>query len=184
MACDSSTVSFRSLRIMPNFISASVSWRNARLAVPAIRFVAFSFYLFYPITFLYVRLARVGLKVTGQEEESHTVTEDDIRVRMAAVDQDIWPLPATREMVVDQSQQQTLDSHETVAGLLGDLLGLVQNPDDLAFVTGLGVPPERVRVIGQDPTNTVTLTDAVNPPNDIFNRTINTVEPALRDLVG
>lgn len=43
---------------------------------------------------------------------------------------------------------------------------------------------ERVRVLGTDPGRVLTLTDAVNPPNDIFNRTINTVDPPLRGLPG
>lgn len=43
---------------------------------------------------------------------------------------------------------------------------------------------ERVRVTGPDDTRRLVLTDAVNPPNDIFNRTINTVDPPLRDVPG
>lgn len=43
---------------------------------------------------------------------------------------------------------------------------------------------ERVRVIGADPARTLVLQDDFNPPNDIFNRTINTVEPPLRDVTG
>jgi hypothetical protein len=44
--------------------------------------------------------------------------------------------------------------------------------------------PERIRVIGADGQRTLIASDAVNPPNDIFNRTINTVEPAQRGVPG
>jgi hypothetical protein len=43
---------------------------------------------------------------------------------------------------------------------------------------------ERVRVIGQDTQRSLVLTDSVNPPNDIFNRTINTTDPPQRNVVG
>lgn len=43
---------------------------------------------------------------------------------------------------------------------------------------------ERVQVIGGEPSRVITLSDSFNPPNDIFNRTINTVEPPLRNVVG
>lgn len=41
---------------------------------------------------------------------------------------------------------------------------------------------ERIRVLGVD--RELVLSDPNNPPNDIFNRTINTVQPPLRDVVG
>ncbi len=44
--------------------------------------------------------------------------------------------------------------------------------------------PERIRVLGADPGRSLILTDALNPPNDIFNRTINTVLPPLTEVVG
>jgi hypothetical protein len=37
---------------------------------------------------------------------------------------------------------------------------------------------------GLDPAQTITLSGPLNPPNDIFNRTINTVEPPLRNVPG
>lgn len=43
---------------------------------------------------------------------------------------------------------------------------------------------ERVRVIGEDPARSLILSGPLNPPNDIFNRTINTVDPPLRDVTG
>lgn len=43
---------------------------------------------------------------------------------------------------------------------------------------------ERIRVVGADGERRLVLSDDVNPPNDVFNRTINTVEPPLRDVVG
>jgi formylglycine-generating enzyme len=43
---------------------------------------------------------------------------------------------------------------------------------------------ERVRLISSDPGRRLVLTDPVNPPNDVFNRTINTVDPPLRDVPG
>lgn len=43
---------------------------------------------------------------------------------------------------------------------------------------------ERVRVQGSDATRRLTLSDSVNPPNDIFNRTINTVDPPRQNEPG
>lgn len=43
---------------------------------------------------------------------------------------------------------------------------------------------ERVNVIGADGTRSLVLTDDINPPNDIFNRTINTVDPPLTNVPG
>lgn len=43
---------------------------------------------------------------------------------------------------------------------------------------------EQVQVIGAEPNRTLVLQDELNPPNDIFNRTINTAQPPLRDVTG
>jgi hypothetical protein len=43
---------------------------------------------------------------------------------------------------------------------------------------------ERIRVIGADPARTLVLGDPINASNDLFNRTINTVDPPLRDVPG
>lgn len=43
---------------------------------------------------------------------------------------------------------------------------------------------ERILVTGADGARSLTVSDDVNPPNDVFNRTINTVEPALTGVVG
>ncbi len=43
---------------------------------------------------------------------------------------------------------------------------------------------ERARVIGADPNRTMVLSGPLNPANDLFNRTINTVDPPLRDVTG
>lgn len=43
---------------------------------------------------------------------------------------------------------------------------------------------ERIRVRGSDLSKRLTLSDEVNPPNDIFNRTINTVDPPRRNEPG
>lgn len=43
---------------------------------------------------------------------------------------------------------------------------------------------ERVRVIGADPSRTLALSGPVNAPNDVFNRTINTVDPPLTNVTG
>ena len=56
-------------------------------------------------------------------------------------------------------------------------------PDDCAMGNNLS-GAERVRVIGEDPTRIITLSDANNPPNDIFNRTINTVDPPKINVPG
>lgn len=43
---------------------------------------------------------------------------------------------------------------------------------------------ERARVIGAEPDRSMVLQGPLNPPNDIFNRTINTVDPPLRNVTG
>lgn len=43
---------------------------------------------------------------------------------------------------------------------------------------------ERIRVIGADPARRLVLTDPLNPPNDVFNRTINTVDPPQTGVPG
>lgn len=43
---------------------------------------------------------------------------------------------------------------------------------------------EQALVIGADPARTLVLEDALNPPNDLFNRTINTVDPPGRNVTG
>ncbi len=43
---------------------------------------------------------------------------------------------------------------------------------------------ERIQVIGEDPARKLVLSDSLNPSNDLFNRTINTVEPPLTDVPG
>ncbi len=56
-------------------------------------------------------------------------------------------------------------------------------PQDCAMGQNLA-GAERIRVSGSDPARRLALTDSVNPPNDIFNRTINTVDPARRNEPG
>lgn len=56
-------------------------------------------------------------------------------------------------------------------------------PQDCAVGNNLA-GAERVRVRASDPSKQLTLSDAVNPPNDIFNRTINTVDPARQNEPG
>jgi ribonuclease Z len=52
------------------------------------------------------------------------VTKDDIRVRMAAIDEDIWPFPPTRPWQVDRSQKGGTMSDFTKSGdyFMEDLL--------------------------------------------------------------
>ena len=59
-----------------------------------------------PLILEEVRRTYDGPFVLATDYMVFNVTRDDVRVRMAVVDEDIWPLPPAREMVVDQSQQQ------------------------------------------------------------------------------
>lgn len=43
---------------------------------------------------------------------------------------------------------------------------------------------ERINVIGADGSRSMVLSDDFNPPNDVFNRTINTVDPPLTNVPG
>jgi hypothetical protein len=60
---------------------------------------------------------------------------------MAAVDQDIWPLPPTREMVVDQSQQQTYgDFVQSGEVLMRDVLEEVWGDINAKYGTNAQLP--------------------------------------------
>ena len=52
------------------------------------------------------------------------VTKDDIRVRMAAIDKEIWPMPATRPKQVDRTQATETLSEFIISGdfFMKDLL--------------------------------------------------------------
>jgi ribonuclease Z len=60
-----------------------------------------------PIVLEQVRRTYSGPVTLATDYMVFNITRDDVRVRMAVVDEDIWPLPPTREFVVDQTQQQT-----------------------------------------------------------------------------
>jgi hypothetical protein len=68
----------------------------------------------------------------------------------------------------------------TIYSLEGDCNPGPQSCDVGDNLSGL----ERMLVIGADPSRTLVIEDPVNPSNDIFNRTINTVDPPLRDVPG
>lgn len=59
------------------------------------------------------------------------------------------------------------------------------NPGPMNCDNGVNLAgAERARVVSPDPARTLVLSDADNPRNDIFNRTINTVDPPLKNVPG
>ena len=57
-----------------------------------------------PVVLKNVRSTYDGPLVLATDYMVFNVTKEDIRVRMAAVDQDIWPLPPTRKKLVKQER--------------------------------------------------------------------------------
>ena len=72
------------------------------------------------------------------------VTKDDIRVRMAAIDEEIWPLPATRKKQVDNSLMQGYGDF-TRSGEVWhrDVLEEVWNDANEKYGTNAKLPPPR-----------------------------------------
>ncbi len=72
------------------------------------------------------------------------VTRDDIRVRMAAIDEEIWPLPATRKKQVDNSLMQGYGDF-TRSGEVWhrDVLEEVWNDANEKYGTNAKLPPPR-----------------------------------------
>jgi len=60
-----------------------------------------------PVVLKSVRKTYDGPLALATDYMVFNVTKDDVRVRMAAVDEDIWPLPPTREKVVETDRQLT-----------------------------------------------------------------------------
>jgi ribonuclease Z len=72
------------------------------------------------------------------------VTRDDIRVRMAAVDQNIWPLPPTRPRVVKKERLQEYGEF-TASGrvMMRDVLEQVWSEVNEKYGTDAKLPPPR-----------------------------------------
>jgi ribonuclease Z len=70
------------------------------------------------------------------------VTPEDVRVRMAAIDEDIWPLPPAREMVVDKSQQKTYGEFvKSGEWMMRDVLEKVWGDVNAKYGTDAQLPP-------------------------------------------
>jgi len=96
-----------------------------------------------PIVLEQVRSTYDGPMTLATDYMVFNVTRDDIRVRMAAIDEDIWPLPATREKVVDQSQQQTYGEF-TKSGelMMRDVLEPLWAEINAKYGTNAQLPPQ------------------------------------------
>ncbi len=71
------------------------------------------------------------------------VTKDDIRVRMAVVDEDVWPPPATEEPQVPDPNERIGYSAEILAGKL-DVIDVIQPIyDEINKKYGLNEKPKR-----------------------------------------
>jgi hypothetical protein len=122
----------------------------------------------------------------------HTIANANFSIVLIFEEQRLPP----REIVIFDGSQEVYGS--TVALDLSGFLVSLQPSGTLTFYAQEGdcnpeedcphgndrAGLEQVHVIGQSPDHQLVLTDDVNPPNDIFNRTINTVDPPLRNIVG
>ena len=63
-----------------------------------------------------VRMTYDGPLALAVDYMVFNVTKDDIRVRMAAVDEDIWPMPATRKQVPPDRKLQRVQMSDFVRG--------------------------------------------------------------------
>ena len=96
-----------------------------------------------PIVLEQVRSTYDGPMTLATDYMVFNVTRDDVHVRMAAVDQDIWPLPATREKVVDQSLAQTYGEF-TKSGelMMRDVLEPIWDEINEKYGTNAQLPPQ------------------------------------------
>ena len=95
-----------------------------------------------PIVLEGVRTTYEGPLALATDYMVFNVTPNDIRVRMAAIDEDIWPLPPAREMVVDESQRQTYGEF-TKSGewMMRDVLEKVWGDVNAKYGTDAKLPP-------------------------------------------
>ena len=109
--------------------------------------VGYHFYNDYdtlPIILEGVRTTYDGPLALATDYMVFNVTPDDVRVRMAAIDEDIWPLPPAREMVVDESQRKTYGEF-TKSGewMMRDVLEKVWGDVNKKYGTDAQLPPEQ-----------------------------------------
>ena len=114
---------------------------NPRLAV------GFHFYNDHdtlPIILESVRSTYDGPLALATDYMVFNLTKDDIRVRMAAVSQDIWPMPPTRKKVVDNSLMQGYGDF-TRSGEVWhrDVLEQVWGDANKKYGTNAKLPPPR-----------------------------------------
>jgi ribonuclease Z len=95
-----------------------------------------------PIVLEGVRSTYDGPVALATDYMVFNITRDDIRVRMAAIDEDIWPLPPAREMVVDKSLQKTYGEF-TKSGevMMRDVLEKVWGDVNKKYGTDAQLPP-------------------------------------------
>ena len=95
-----------------------------------------------PVVLEGVRTTYDGPVALATDYMVFNVTRDDVRVRMAAIDEDIWPLPLAREMVVDKSQQKTYGEF-TKSGevMMRDVLEKVWDDVNQKYGTDAKLPP-------------------------------------------
>jgi ribonuclease Z len=66
-----------------------------------------------PIIYENVRKTYDGPLALAMDHMVFNITRDDIRVRMAAIDEEIWPMPPTRPKVVKQEDQRSYGEFTT-----------------------------------------------------------------------
>ncbi len=96
-----------------------------------------------PIVLEQVRRTYDGPLTLATDYMVFNVTRDDIRVRMAVVDEDIWPLPPTRETVVEPGDRQSYG--EFVASgevMMRDVLEPLWAEINAKYGTDAQLPPE------------------------------------------
>ena len=111
------------------------------------RIVGYHFYNDHdtlPIILEGVRSTYDGPLALATDYMVFNVTPDDIRVRMAAIDEDIWPLPATREIVVEKDEQKTYGEFvKSGEWMMRDVLEKVWGDVNAKYGTDAQLPPAK-----------------------------------------
>ena len=95
-----------------------------------------------PVVLEGVRTTYDGPVALATDYMVFNATRDDVRVRMAAIDEDIWPMPPTREIVVDKSLQKTYgDFTKSGEMMMRDVLEKVWDDINKKYGTDAKLPP-------------------------------------------
>ena len=103
-----------------------------------------------PVVYEKVRTTYDGPLALATDYMVFSVTKDDIRVRMAVVDEEIWPLPSTRKKVVRTEEQLTYGEF-TASGevMLRDVLEQIWGEVNEKYGISAQLPPAESKRDGE-----------------------------------